>query len=78
MQLKSLLGNFLVVGGSRGIGAAVSEHLSSYTNQLITVSRSPAYFGNWIKADVTTKEGIESVKNAVGDSILDGLLYMGD
>ena len=69
--------NLIVVGASRGIGAAVSEHLISRTNQLITVSRSPSHVGNWVKADVTTKEGIEAVNRVVGDAVLNGLLYMG-
>lgn len=67
----------LVVGASRGVGAAVSEHMISCTNKLITVSRSPANFGNWIEADISTKAGIEIVKRAVGNSPLDALLYMG-
>ncbi|WP_019507091.1 SDR family oxidoreductase [Pleurocapsa sp. PCC 7319] len=67
----------LVVGASRGIGAAVSEHILSSTTELITVSRSRANFGNWIEADISTKAGIETVKLAVGNSPLDALLYMG-
>ena len=67
----------LVFGASRGVGAAVSEHLMSYTIELITVSRSTASFGNWIAADISTKVGIETVKRAVGNSPLDALLYMG-
>ncbi len=67
----------LVVGASRGVGAAVSEHIMSFTTELITVSRSPANFGNWIEADISTKAGIEIVNHAVGNSPLDALLYMG-
>ena len=67
----------LVFGASRGVGAAVSEHLMFYTTELITVSRSPASFGKWIAADISTKVGIETVKRAVGNSPLDALLYMG-
>ena len=52
----------LVVGASRGVGAAVSEHIMSYTAELITVSRSPTNFGNWIEADISTQAGIEAVK----------------
>ncbi|MDY6900885.1 MAG: SDR family oxidoreductase, partial [Cyanobacteriota bacterium] len=69
--------NLIVVGASRGVGAAVSEHLVARTNRLISVSRSASSFGEWIQADISTKQGIQIVSNAVGDSALDGLLYMG-
>lgn len=67
----------VVVGASRGVGAAIAEHLLPRTTELITVSRSPAVCGNWIEADISTKGGIEAVRNAVGDFPLDALLYMG-
>jgi short-subunit dehydrogenase len=67
----------VVVGASRGIGAAVSEHLIARTKRLITVSRTPASIGEWIEADVTTKAGIDRIHQAVNHTILDGLLYMG-
>ncbi|MEM9510180.1 MAG: SDR family NAD(P)-dependent oxidoreductase, partial [Cyanobacteria bacterium P01_E01_bin.35] len=67
----------LVVGASRGVGAAVSEHIMPHTKELITVSRSPANFGNWVAADISTHLGIEVVSQAVGNSALDALLYMG-
>ncbi len=67
----------LVVGASRGVGAAVSQHLTSYTIELITVSRSPANYGNWVEADISNQAGIETVKLAVANSPLDALLYMG-
>ena len=67
----------VVVGASRGVGAAVAKHMMSKTTKLISVARSPASFGNWIRADISTKEGIEIVKDAVADSPLDAILYMG-
>lgn len=67
----------VVVGASRGVGAAVAEHLMPKTTELITVSRTVSSFGNWIQADVSTKAGIKTVKKAVDDSPLDALLYMG-
>ena len=67
----------LVVGASRGVGAAVSEHIMPYTTELVTVSRSPANFGNWIEADISTKAGIKTVNRAIGNFPLDALLYMG-
>lgn len=67
----------VVVGASRGVGAAIAEHLVSRTTELIGVSRSPANLGRWIEADISTKPGIEAVRNAIGDFSLDALLYMG-
>lgn len=67
----------LVVGASRGVGAAVSKHIEPQTKKLIAVSRSPAEFGNWLQADVSTSSGIETVRQAIDDSSLDALLYMG-
>ena len=67
----------VVVGASRGVGAAVAKHIMPRTTELITVSRSPSSFGNWIEADISTKVGIETVNRAVGNSPLDALLYMG-
>ncbi len=67
----------VIVGASRGIGAAVAEHIMPRTTELITVSRSPSSFGTWIKADISHKTGIEAVTNAVENSPLDSLLYMG-
>ena len=67
----------VVVGASRGVGAAIAEHLLSRTTELITVSRSPAVCGNWVEADISTKGGIEAVRNAIDNFSLDVLLYMG-
>ncbi|MEM6501633.1 MAG: SDR family oxidoreductase [Cyanobacteria bacterium P01_C01_bin.89] len=71
------MGNFVVVGASRGIGGAVAEHLAAQGHQLVTVSRSPSTVGRWIKADVSIRESIEAVHSAVDGAVLDGLLYMG-
>ena len=67
----------LIVGASRGIGAAVAEHLLHRTAELITVSRTPAKRGNWIKADVSEVSGIKMIEKAIANSSLDALLYMG-
>ena len=67
----------LVAGASRGIGLAVAEHLASQGNRLLTVSRTPSPFGDWIQADLSNLEGIETVTQAVGENSLDALLYMG-
>ena len=76
-SMKNYFHQVVIVGASRGIGAAVAEHMILKTNRLITVSRTPAKIGQWIEADVSRKTGIEKIKNAVGDSALDALLYMG-
>lgn len=75
--MKNHFNKVVVIGASRGVGAAVAEHIISRTTELITVSRSPSNFGNWIEADISNKTGIEIVTNAVGNSPLDALLYMG-
>ena len=67
----------LVVGASRGIGAAVAQHLGDRTTELITVSRTPAGYGNWIEADISKQAGVETVGKAIANSSLDALLYMG-
>ncbi|MGB3654318.1 MAG: hypothetical protein WBA41_24345, partial [Rivularia sp. (in: cyanobacteria)] len=72
LQLKNIFDNLIVVGASRGIGAAVCEHLISRTNRLISVSRSASPYGEWVKADISTKQGIEFVSNACGNCVLDG------
>ena len=77
---KSIVHDFnriVVVGASRGIGAAVAEHMLSRSAELITVSRSPAVCGNWIEADISSEPGIAAVSNAVRNFPLDALLYMG-
>jgi NAD(P)-dependent dehydrogenase (short-subunit alcohol dehydrogenase family) len=70
-------GNLVVVGASRGIGAAVAEYLAGRSDRLIAVSRSHANVGEWVRADVSARGGIEIVRQSVGDAPLDGLLYMG-
>ncbi|MEM8722747.1 MAG: SDR family NAD(P)-dependent oxidoreductase [Cyanobacteria bacterium P01_G01_bin.39] len=67
----------VVVGASRGIGAAVAHHIEPRTRKLLTVSRTPSSCGQWIQADISAKSGIERVQSAVADSHLDALLYMG-
>lgn len=67
----------LVIGASRGIGAAVAQHYVAKSKRLLSVSRTQAVAGEWIQADVTLTEGIEAVRKAVGNDTLDALLYMG-
>lgn len=67
----------LVVGGSRGIGAAAAAHLAAQGHDVLAVSRGPAVAGTWVHADVTTDDGIAAIVAAVGEAALDALLYLG-
>lgn len=69
--------NFLIIGGSRGIGLATAEHFSKKFVNLFCVSRTKGPFGTWIEADVSAQDGIHSVARAVEDLPLDALLYLG-
>jgi len=67
----------LVIGGSRGIGAAVCKALVAAGDDVYAVSRTPSKFGQWIEADISTDEGLQHVVNTIGKNALDGLLYLG-
>ncbi len=68
---------YLIVGASSGVGAAVAEHLSALDVDLITASRRAARWGLWVKADVATDDGVDSIATAVGAEPLDALLFLG-
>jgi NAD(P)-dependent dehydrogenase (short-subunit alcohol dehydrogenase family) len=70
-------GTMVVVGASRGIGAAAAAHLTPRGGRLIAVSRTPAAAGDWVAADVATDAGVARVAEAVGDGALDALLFLG-
>ena len=67
----------LIVGASRGIGAAVSEYFVEQGADVLAVSRTPAAAGSWIKADVSTNEGIAQVLEKVGSNELEAFMYLG-
>ena len=67
----------VVVGGSRGIGAAVAAHLQGQGHRVLAVSRGPAVAGEWVPADLLADAGIKAVVRAVGGAPLDALLYLG-
>lgn len=75
MQLEKK--RIVVVGASRGIGAAVAQHFAQKGDYVFSVSRNQPIAGEWIQADISTSEGIESVVDAIGESTLDALLFMG-
>jgi NAD(P)-dependent dehydrogenase (short-subunit alcohol dehydrogenase family) len=56
---------------------AVAEHWVSRCDRLLAVSRTPAPFGEWVQADLSTLAGVETVAAAIGEGGLDALLYMG-
>jgi len=68
---------YLVAGASRGIGAAVAQWLVDDGACVYAISRSPAVAGRWIQANLATDEGTAAVLEAVGNTPLDGLLFMG-
>jgi NAD(P)-dependent dehydrogenase (short-subunit alcohol dehydrogenase family) len=67
----------VVVGGSRGIGAAVAAHLEWQGHRVLAVSRGRAAAGEWVAADLLEDAGLEAVVRAVGEGPLDALLYLG-
>ncbi|WP_119168936.1 SDR family NAD(P)-dependent oxidoreductase [Algihabitans albus] len=77
MPDSDLAGSYLIVGASRGLGAAVAEWLAPRVDKLFTASRSPASHGTWIEADVATDEGLDDLRAAIGSQPLDGLLFLG-
>ena len=68
---------YVIIGASRGIGAAVALHLETRGADLVAVSRTRSAAGRWIAADVATDAGIDAVVGAVSDDRIDGLLYLG-
>lgn len=67
----------LIMGASRGIGAAVARHLAATADTILAVSRGPARAGTWIAADVATGAGLDSIVAAAGDEALDAFLCLG-
>lgn len=75
--MKSEKKRILVIGASRGIGAAVAQHFAQQGDYVFSVSRTQPIAGEWIQADISTSEGIKSVADTIGESRLDALLFMG-
>jgi 3-oxoacyl-[acyl-carrier protein] reductase len=67
----------VVVGGSRGIGAAVAKHFVQKGDSVFSISRSQPIAGEWIQADISTPEGIKSIASSISESTVDALLFMG-
>lgn len=75
MQLEKK--RIVVIGASRGIGAAVAQHFVQKGDYVLSVSRNQPVAGEWIQADISTSEGIKLVADTIGESRLDALLFMG-
>lgn len=67
---------YLIIGASRGIGAAVAKHLASQGHEIISASRSSGP-GEWIEADVSKPAGIGKISAALVGRPIDGLLFLG-
>lgn len=67
----------MVVGASRGIGAAVAQHFAQQGHTVFSVSRGQPVAGEWIPADISTPDGINAITQRMGESALDALLFMG-
>jgi 3-oxoacyl-[acyl-carrier protein] reductase len=75
MQLEKK--QIIVIGASRGIGAAVAQHFVEKGDYVVSVSRNQPVAGEWIQADISTSEGIKSVADTIGESRLDAVLFIG-
>jgi 3-oxoacyl-[acyl-carrier protein] reductase len=67
----------LVIGASSGIGAETARHFSDHGHRVLAVSRRPAVAGEWIKADVSSPDGIRHLLSELGATPVDALLFMG-
>lgn len=67
----------LVIGASRGIGAAVAEYFVQRGDDVVCISRSQSTVGRWIQGDISTGAGINSVMGKIGNIPIDALLFMG-
>ena len=54
--MKSEKRKIVVVGASRGIGAAVAQHFTQKGDSVFSISRGQPMAGKWIQADISTSE----------------------
>lgn len=66
-----------VIGASRGIGSAVARYFVHKGDYVMSISRNQPIAGKWVRADISTSEGIDLVAESIGESVLDALLFMG-
>ena len=74
-KVKRMKKNLLVVGASRGIGAEVAKYFADSGYKIFGVSRSPSEECEWIKADISTVEGIEKIATEIVQTQIDALIY---
>jgi len=74
--------NLLIIGASRGLGAALALNLPRAGDHLFTVSRTrPEWLEpqgvthTWIEADVSSSGWTSRLTNALGDATLDAVIY---
>lgn len=75
--------NLLIVGASRGLGAAFAQGLPAAGDRVWMVSRQPPQFPDpadgvqrlWIEADMAAADGVPRIVAALGDGAIDGLIY---
>jgi len=67
--------NMLIIGASRGIGAELTKYFSNLGFDIIGVSRTPSSNCTWIKADISTSEGIENFILELGDKPIDIMVF---
>jgi len=73
--------NLMIVGASRGLGAAFSAGLPDPGDRLWLVSRTrpeqppDGIVRRWVRADLTRREAPRTLARAVGKDVLDVLIY---
>ena len=67
----------VLVGGSRGIGLALAQHLHDKVKSLVCISRTPSPFGKWIQCDVSNEQQVTALAESLGSEPVDALLYLG-
>lgn len=72
-----MTGTMVIVGASRGIGAAMAQHYASRTDRLISVSRTPAAHGHWVACDVADPSQVRRLADVLREDVVDALLFLG-
>lgn len=67
--------NILVVGASRGVGAAVARFYGQNGDNVISVLRTPSEIGEWIGVDISTPQGINQGVTAASTRTIDAVFF---
>jgi NAD(P)-dependent dehydrogenase (short-subunit alcohol dehydrogenase family) len=78
------MANYLILGASRGVGAALVEGLPRKGDCVYGLSRSkPGWLGRrsaarrrWIEADLSELAAVQSARKQIGSVALDGLIHV--